>query len=439
MPGPADLDLLVARLQRLDARRVKQAPGQLALGLEVPAGRGVPCGESFIAPEKVCRKGAAAAPPTAAPPAPAAKGPSPRVLAFLAGAEERKRLREQAVAAAREKLAGPGGPGLLIELGEGGEPQIGGRGPAKRLGGGAFGDTFLFDLEDGTQAVVKVDRPGNTDPLNRDMQLTGENERMLMAQRELGMLGAAAELGISPRPLSQGVSRLSDGRFAFAYEFAPGSTLCPDHTTNMLTDGAMATLQKPGAMARFAEGLAKIARAAATAGLDHRDEHGGNLLVLEDGTPQLLDWAMARRQPTDPTHQGAIEAGMVRTFGDIAGVTRIAPGHKPAIAEFLSHAAHDAFRAQYADVDILEEWMMEQPDKKEQRTKEKIKMANAIQKAHPYRNFFWAEVDAGIIPHPDPETMAAAQAAKDKVFGADHLRRMRRTIDQHMARGRSRQ
>ena len=249
----------------------------------------------------------------------------------------------------------------------------------------------------------------------------------------------SAELGISPRPLSQGVSRLSDGRFAFAYEFAPGSTLCPDHTTNMLTDGAMATLQKPGAMARFAEGLAKIARAAATAGLDHRDEHGGNLLVLEDGTPQLLDWAMARRQPTDPTHQGAIEAGMVRTFGDIAGVTRIAPGHKPAIAEFLSHAAHDAFRAQYADVDILEEWMMEQPDKKEQRTKEKIKMANAIQKAHPYRNFFWAEVDAGIIPHPDPETMAAAQAAKDKVFGADHLRRMRRTIDQHMARWRSRQ
>jgi hypothetical protein len=68
-PEEATLDSLEARLQRLDARRVKQAPGQLGFDLGAGGeGTGQPCGESFISQAYTCRKGqgeAAAAKPKA--------------------------------------------------------------------------------------------------------------------------------------------------------------------------------------------------------------------------------------------------------------------------------------------------------------------------------------------------------------------------------------
>jgi hypothetical protein len=63
------LDAIEARLARLDARRVKQAPGQGSLDLHGGPGTGQPCGESHIAAGYTCHKGGggAAAEPAAQP------------------------------------------------------------------------------------------------------------------------------------------------------------------------------------------------------------------------------------------------------------------------------------------------------------------------------------------------------------------------------------
>jgi len=53
----ARIDAIEARLARLDARRVKQAPGQGALDLGGGPGKGQPCGESHISAGYTCWKG----------------------------------------------------------------------------------------------------------------------------------------------------------------------------------------------------------------------------------------------------------------------------------------------------------------------------------------------------------------------------------------------
>jgi hypothetical protein len=108
------LDALEARLERLDARRVKQAPGQGALDL---GGQGQACGKGWISPDYTCHQGGGAAP--AAKPAPqkpavldASKPFSPAVMEQLkAGIEQRAFPTQSArhdgtdLALALEKLA----------------------------------------------------------------------------------------------------------------------------------------------------------------------------------------------------------------------------------------------------------------------------------------------------------------------------------------------
>jgi hypothetical protein len=449
-------DRLAALEVRLDARRPRQAPGQLELGLATSSGQGKPCGESFIAPQKQCRKGGgkAAAPkaPAAAPKAPAAPS-KPSLTGRMAElhAETQKRLAEEKAQAdaAREKLARPDGPGVVISGPElsspdssgnvHGLPTIDGRPPSKRLGGGAYGDTYLFELKDGRRAVVKVDRLTNFDPLADGNSLKpSENERMLMVQRELAMLTTAAAVGVAPRPLSTAVSKLPDGRFAFAYEFQPGATLTKDHTTNELTEQAAAILSRPGAMGRYAEGIARLARAMAEAGLEHRDEHGGNLLLLEDGTPQLLDWAMAKDVPTTAQQQGLTESRLLGVFGDMVGVTRAGPGGRPALA--IDDAIKRAYKAQFAGDEELEDWVMQQKKGRDptermssEEFRERMNLANQIQRQNKGKRFIWAQIEAGLSPKPPPDVLEQALGAADRAFGPEDLAQMRREIDQHMA------
>jgi len=108
------LDALEARLERLDARRVKQAPGQGSLDL---GGQGQACGNSWISPDYTCHKGGGAAPTAEpAPQKPAAldatKPFSPAVMEQLkAGIEQRTFASQSArhngtdLALALEKLA----------------------------------------------------------------------------------------------------------------------------------------------------------------------------------------------------------------------------------------------------------------------------------------------------------------------------------------------
>ena len=86
-------------MERLDARRAREAPGQMGLDLE--AGTGQPCGQSHIAAGLTCHKGA-----TAAAAKPLRKA---QVELAMAGASDEQRVR-------RFKLTLSGGDGPPLEV-----------------------------------------------------------------------------------------------------------------------------------------------------------------------------------------------------------------------------------------------------------------------------------------------------------------------------------
>jgi hypothetical protein len=99
MPSAELLGRIAALEARLDARKVKQSPGQL--GLNLGAGAGQPCGQSHIAPGLTCHKGAAVA----------ASKPLRKAQVELEMADASDKLRVR-----RFKLTLSGGDGPALEV-----------------------------------------------------------------------------------------------------------------------------------------------------------------------------------------------------------------------------------------------------------------------------------------------------------------------------------
>lgn len=395
---------LLERVERLDAR-IKQAPGQLAFDLS-SKGTGKPCGDGWISQAKTCRKGAGAAPKAAA----------------------------QAQAQA-----------LTVSTDAVGNVLINGKPPVKALGGGAFGDTFLADSPDGP-VVVKVDRLKNADPMERDPGVPLDQQRRNMVERERSNMEQAHQLGIGPQPVGP-VQQLPDGRLAFAYRMVEGVKLADDHRAMRMTDEAAAVLAQPQALANYAAGVARLARAMADAGFDHGDVHGGNIVLSPDGSPNLIDWGYADRRPNaSAADRATIEAQNLSVLGgNLLSVNAMVgrnrelyqPGKqiKPGIKAFLSDTVSLAWKAQRAYVKVIDDyddqWLADErndPPNPGQAIRDANRLVREL--GIPFDQ---AERRVGLRPPIPPQIEREAVKAREKVFGEDRLRRFRRTVDQHYA------
>ena len=401
--------------QRFDARKRKEAEGQMGLDLSGSAkpagggskgkGTGEPCGNGWIPRDKTCRKSGKQA----------ATAPKPR------------------------KASLP--PVPAVSLAPDGSVLINGMPPKKSLGGGAYGDTFMADGPDGP-VVVKVDRLQNGDPMETNPEVSREQQRRNMVERERENMQKAHKLGLASEPIGP-VQQLADGRLAFAYRMIPGTKLAVNHRALELTDEAKALLAKPGAMASYAESVRVIARKMADSGFSHGDMHGGNIILGADGSANLVDWGYAAtRTPKNAAQIGSEEANALFVLGGglvnvNSMVDRRAAGRgtKPDIIHALHDTAYRAQEAQFAYKKVIDDY------NKEWRADPKnhfglalvaIREANRLVREEGV-DFEEAQRRVGINPQIPPEVEAAAVRERDRIFGLDRLRRFRRAVDQHYA------
>lgn len=406
-------DAICTRIARLDAR-IKQAPGKK-------------CGQGWISADKDCRKGTG--------------GTVAKPLHPLFQATADRRAAEQRQKSERRP---PAGSGIELSSDEDGNLLINGKPPSKALGGGAFGDTYMAEGPDGP-LVVKVDRLNNGDPMETDPSVSRQDQRRNMVERERANMQRAHELGLGPEPVGA-VTQLSNGRLAFAYRMQPGSKLGEDHRAIAPTEEAQALLRQPGAMGRYAAGIKRLARAMADSGFEHGDLHGGNILVGPDGSPSLIDWGMAKQsdkgqRPLDVARRESsalfvLGGQLTKANEAIEGGSRGGNSSKPSIDDYLGEVnsrtwqaeqayraaieAHDkaAFEAGYED-------QVSGPGKR-------IQEANRLVREQGM-NFNDAERQVGLLPPLPDSVVKEAEVARDRIFGPDHLRRFRRTVDRHYA------
>jgi hypothetical protein len=394
------LDEACERLVRLDAR-IRQAPGQMSLDL-AGGEKGKPCGEGYISAKKRCRKG------------------EPPATGNTAASQER----------------------VVLGSNEQGQLLINGKAPVKALGGGAFGDTYLAETPAGP-VVVKVDRLTNGDPLEANPGVDRRTQRRNMVERERANMQKAFELGIGPEPIGE-VTELAGGRLAFAYRMQPGTPLAKDHRALRATPEAEAILSKPGALTRYAKGVARLARIMADSGLDHGDLHGGNILVGPDGTPSLIDWGLARqktrRLPLDVAREESVAlfvmgGTLMNVNAQVERRGRGAKRIKPSIADFLDRVRSQAWDAERAYKKVIEAhddaWREANGDEKVPNALQRITQANALVKAG--MEFDEAERQVGLLPPIPDKVRKQAEADRDRIFGPSHLRRFRRSVDRHYA------
>lgn len=432
---------------RLDARRVKVSPGQLSLNLTgggAPGPGGEKCGAGWIDPRKTCRKGAGGAPAAAKPSR--FQQLHQETLARKAAERERAAAEQQARAAQDRANATAALP-VAIKLQDDGTLLINGQPPARALGGGAFGDTFMAETPSGP-VVVKVDRLTNGDPLDTSYELPDRpTQRRNMVERERASMERAHALGLGPRPIGP-VQMLPDGRLAFAYEMLPGVKLAADHRAMDITPEAAEVLRQPGAMARYAAGVARIARTMADAGFDHGDLHGGNVLLGPDGTPTLIDWGMAREVKNTLPHETIrTEAAALAVLGGhlvkineqvngTGGKSRRLARLKPSIDRLVGHGMSMGFKAAKAYRDITDAFDEEQwaagYENGVENPGERIRQATALVKEKGI-DFHTAERMVGLLPPLPDAVVREAEVARDRVFGPMHLQIFRRAVDRHYA------
>lgn len=411
-----------------------------ALEARLDKGQGVPCGKGYISPQKRCQKGAAVAPGFS------------RFMQLhqetqARKAQERMQAQEQAQAyEAKDRAARAGGLPVTIEQRDDGQLLINGKPPTRALGSGAFGDTWMAETPSGP-VVVKVDRLTNGDPLDTSYQPPDRaTQRRNMVERERSNMERAHELGLGPRPIGP-VQKLLDGRLAFAYEMLPGVKLAEDHRAMEITPEAAEVLRQPGAMARYAAGVARIARTMADAGFDHGDLHGGNVLLGPDGTPTLIDWGMARKQDNTLPHEKIrTEAAALAVLGGhLVKINEQVNGRdartgrlarlKPSIDRLVGHGMSMSYKAPKAYRDITdafdeEQWAAGFEDTVKN-PGERIQQANALVKTG--IDFHTAERMVGLLPPLPAVVVRQAEAARDRTFGPKHLERFRRAVDRHYA------
>lgn len=418
------LATLAARLDALQARLDK----------------GIPCGKGWIAPGKKCRQASVA---TAAPGLSRFMQLHQETQARKAAAAEQQAATAKARAAADRKTAQQAAAGtvpVVVTQLDNGELRFNGRPAKKALGSGAFGDTFMVETPSGP-VVVKVDRLTNGDPLDRSHTPPDRaTQRRNMVERERANMERAHALGLGPRPLGP-VQKLLDGRLAFAYEMTPGVKLAADHRAMEVTPEAAEVLRQPGARARYAAGVARIARTMADAGFDHGDLHGGNILLGADGTPTLIDWGMAEQRPNTLPHERArIEASALAVLGNhLVKINEAIPGRsgrpRRSIDRLLGHAMDMSWRAPKAYKAITDAFDEEQfaagYDDAVTDPGRRITQANALVKAG--MDFNDAERQVGLLPPLPDAVRRQAEVARDRVFGKKHLERFRLAVDRHYA------
>lgn len=404
------LEARLAQLeQRLDARRVKQAPGQM--GLFGGQGQGVPCGESHISPTKKCRIGKGS-------PAKAARKP----------------------AAAPPQAA----PAADIAL-EGDEPRYRGLKPTRGLGGGAFGKTFQFDTAGGP-VVVKINGLTMGDPHEDNPSIGLAQQRENVARREFSNLQRAHAAGLGPEPLGE-LQQLPDGRWSMAYRMIPGSPLTPDHRTLELTPETSATMQVAGAPERYIAGALQLARRQADNSLMHGDLHGGNILIAPDGTPTLIDWAMTvkTRSLFDRSPRSAAERATDEIYAfepmlsyaamEVPKVMEVAMEQGKLTRPALDRAK-EALKAYQAVIDAHDlEWEGANSDKvaevfEKGQFMRRMKEARRLMREEGI-SYELAERDprVGLQPPLTPEVLARAAAAEEAIFGEADLAELRRELD----------
>lgn len=421
-------DSICARMARLDAR-IRQAPGQLSLNLSGKAASrdGQPCGQGWISADKTCRKGAGG---TSAKPL----HPLFQATVERRAAEQRQKSERRPTTSGNVELSSDEDGGLLIN----------GKPPSKALGGGAFGDTYMAEGPDGP-LVVKVDRLNNGDPMETDPGVSRQQQRRNMVERERANMQRAHELGLGPEPVGD-VTELSNGRLAFAYRMQPGSKLGEDHRAIEPTEEAKALLRQPGAMGRYATGIRRLARVMADSGFEHGDLHGGNILVGPDGSPSLIDWGMAKQsdkgqRPLDVARRESsalfvLGSNLVKANEAIQGGGRGGTSSKPSIDKFLQDVMSRTWKAERAYAAVIEahdeaafeagyDTQVSDPGKR-------IMEANRLVREQGM-NFNDAERQVGLLPPLTDSAVKEAERARDRIFGPDHLRRFRRTVDRHYA------
>jgi tRNA A-37 threonylcarbamoyl transferase component Bud32 len=416
------LEQLEARLERLDARRVRQAPGQMGLDL---GGTGKPCGEGHIAADLTCHKGGGGG---QKPLHPLLQGAKARLEARAAAAAAAE--AKLAAAAAKAKLAAAQHPaGLVLGQDKQGRLLVNGQ-PAKQLSKGNYGDTYKVDTPDGP-VLVKVDRLNGGDPMERDPSVSRERQRLNMATREVEYLRKAAALGIGPEPLGDVVKLPEDGRLAIAYRMVEGAPLKANPWANEPdTEEAAAILAQPGARERLDAGVLRIARAMSDAGLEHGDVHGANIVVKPDGSPVLIDWALA---DTDPPGAAANRADLeARMLLQMNYYTQTLNRHSPdgeAVANGLAKRADAAVQALRAASELQGKFDLEWEERNLTSEVFGKAMVEANRLVNQGLSYDAAQRQAGMLPMLTPKVKAATAAARDAIFGAAELQEMRQWVD----------
>jgi len=413
------MDSLEARLARLDARRVKQAPGQMGLDL---GGQGQACGNSWISPDYTCHKGGGGVDRAAAG--------NERFMALHAATQARKAEKAAAMAAQESKLAAAK-PAAGLELGQDKQGRLLVNGePVKQLSKGNYGDTYRVDTPDGP-VLVKVDRLNGGDPMERDPIVSRERQRLNMATREVEYLRKAAALGIGPEPLGDVVKLPENGRLAIAYRMVEGAPLKANPWANEPdTEEAAAILAQPGARERLDAGVLRIARVMADAGMEHGDLHGANIVVRPDGSPVLIDWAIA---DTDPPGSAARRADLeARTLLQMNYYTQTLNRHSPdgeAVANGLAKRSEAAMKGLRAASELQGTFDMEWEERNltGDSFREALTKANSLVKQG--LSYDAAQRQAGVLPMLTPEMKAATAAARDAIFGDAQLQEMRQWVD----------
>ena len=402
----AALDSLELRIERLDARR-KSDPGQMDLfGGGGGPGTGKPCGESHIAAPLECHKGGGGG---------------------------------LAVATTPATTAAPS-----ITLAADGAPLFNGKPAKKKLGEGCFGTTYLIDLPDGGQGVAKLDKIKNRSPFATNPNpSSGEKveERLQMVQREIDMQRAAHRLGIAAEVLGD-VQKLSDGRYGFIYRFEPGEPLMNRPVETMQYERnpkADEILRNDRNRANTYESIARFSRLVAEGGIDHNDLNPSNVLISPDGTVKIIDWALAERTTNpDPLKLAEIESWALGTLSQNSGVLgtfRKGNGKiKMGVDGFVNDDVRDRIsRARRARTDFYEPRLIEfesglSESQRAAASKEMRRLRD--QEGMGIRE---AGIKVGLYPPIDDAYRAQEAAAVARHWSADHLRRMRRSIDKHVS------
>ncbi|WP_437060747.1 ABC1 kinase family protein [Streptomyces sp. enrichment culture] len=182
-------------------------------------------------------------------------------------------------------------------------------------------------LRDGTRVIVKVRRPGIRDAVERDLDIVGRLARTLENRTEWGRSLGLTELA---RGFSVALREELDFRVEArnltmvrraAEERRDGSVTLPAVYEELSTELTLVMSRIDGvplgqARPDSPEHGAKLARTLLTALLDqimydgvfHADPHPGNILLLPDGSPALLDFGSVGRL------DGGLRSAMVGLF-----------------------------------------------------------------------------------------------------------------------------